>query len=311
MMKKRSHAEQEVEPKDEHAEQEDNRLKGMPLDKKSRDRIFIDDVLSLSATILIAILMLYWAHLASSITGDSFAELNPESYEKILVGILIIGFLAIIVMIYATLDKERIHKTNRLLNQYIENNETDNAYQEVIALLKNEKKDEATGDGELSLEDIKEYDFDKIIIMMMINNVRAIKSFQDESRNDNETTLRLTVRISIIGLIVVILVIGLTAMHVIDAEAAFIPGITAAITEIGSGIALVLHQRTADQTSRYFEALHENERALYATSMMTQIQNRETKDSSLAKVAMNLTNSNGINDAKVDNTRLDNTNSYI
>ena len=131
--------------------------------------------------------------------------------------------------------------------------------------------------------------FEKAVAKMMINNVDMISTLQAENKKDSRATYTLNVVMSVSGLLIVSAAVVLAVLGALDTGVALIAGIAGAITELASGIALVINQRATEQTSQYFKAMHENEKTLYAMNMILQIEDKGIRDETLSKAAVSVT----------------------
>lgn len=129
----------------------------------------------------------------------------------------------------------------------------------------------------------------------MLINLEDIKEFYTWSQKQAKDSFILAVVMCIGGFSMIVVAILLSMFFGLGIEAAIIPAIGGAISEVVAGTSLFVYKSSLIQLNHYHKALHEDERFLSSVNLISQFSSSEMQDEMLkeiiqSEIQMNLSN---------------------
>ena len=139
------------------------------------------------------------------------------------------------------------------------------------------------------IEKEKENELDKIkndpdnkVLILMINNMSAVKEYFDITKRQMNSSFRLSVASAIIGFIIIGLAIVLIFLG-IEVQPIFITSIAGAFIEIFAATTFMIHKKSAEQFNYYYNSLHEDQTLLSLLHIVT-LMDDDKKDETYTEI---------------------------
>lgn len=204
---------------------------------------------------------------------------------------------AIIYIVISSLKRKKeksIDIYREYLLQELEKKATENFTPDEEFCLKDKNTDNANAEKIVDTRRTGEKD----IIAQMLDNNNEIKEYFKISKNQVKSSFWFSVIVCILG----ISMLGVAIYRAIvlgNLQAAIIGTISGSITEAISGTALWVHNKSALQLNHYYDALHQNEKFLFAINMADKLSD-EKREEMYIEIIRKQTDMNSLNIKHLD-----------
>ena len=200
------------------------------------------------------------------ITFTSLYIVDPnffDSSELFFVVVIILSLLVLITIVLLILKKFKPNTYETILNLFFEQEDfdgekyVDDLRNKIInsSLIVKNKKEEKNTD----------------ILELMLENMKEIRDYYVISKVQSKKAFSLAVSMCILGFLLMITSIVLSAIFKLSLLITLIPAIGGAIAEVIAGTSLIIYKTSLEQLNNYYESLHNNERFLSLVNLVSKI----------------------------------------
>ena len=105
---------------------------------------------------------------------------------------------------------------------------------------------------------------------LMISNLGEIKDYYEISKDQASTSFALAVGACFFGLLL-LFISAMSALKSGDMQASVVVAISGVVVELFAGTVLIVYNKSISQLNRYYDALRESEKVLYAANLVAKM----------------------------------------